>query len=131
MKSTIKYILFSLFILAQLGCNIQSPDPTKNDIIEEIDLKENLKELANEIKSKDTVRIKKITTDKGYFSLFYWSDSLRDSSFINHLTGNMKNNLVAEIEDNDSKIYVSLGKLDEIIGATGGYIVLKRKIGRA
>lgn len=127
MKNTIKFILISLFILAQLGCSDKSSDENiTTELNEELDLKETLKSFAIEIESRDTIRIQNITNQKGYSSIISWSDSLKNESFINHLTRDLKNYHVAQINDYETVIIVSLGKPDEILGATGGYIVLKK-----
>lgn len=127
MKNTIKFILISLFILAQLGCSEKSStENITTELNEELKLKKPLNELGCEIESKDSIRIKNISTDKGYASLLSWSDSLRSDSFINDLSRLMKNYNVFEITKwNDSMLAVSLGKSDQILGATGGYLVLK------
>ena len=128
MKNTIKFILISLFILAQLSCSDKRSDENMtSELNEELELKEPLKELAFELESNDSSRIKKITTDNGYSSLMIWSDTLNDTLFINRLSKDLKYYNVADINKwNDSMIAISLGKLDEIVGATHGYIVLKR-----
>lgn len=127
MNNTIKFILISLFILAQLGCSDKSSgENTPTELNEELDLKETLKSIAIEIESRDTIRIQNITNQKGYASIISWSDSLKNESFINHLTRDLMNYHVAQINDYDTVIIVSLGKPDEILGATRGYIVLKK-----
>src|SRR5690554_7977739 len=86
-----------------------------SELNEELELKEPLKELAFELESNDSSRIKKITTDNGYSSLMIWSDTLNDTLFINRLSKDLKYYNVADINKwNDSMIAISLGKLDEI-----------------
>jgi hypothetical protein len=128
MKNTIKFILISLFIVAHLGCsNKSSEENVTNDLNEESELKKSLIVMAGELESNDSLRIKNITTENGYSSLISWSDSLNDNSFINRLSKDLKYYNVADINKwNDSMIALSLGKLDKIVGATHGYIVLKR-----
>jgi hypothetical protein len=128
MKNAIKFILISLFIVPQLGCSDKSSDEKIiNELNEELELEKTLKELASELESNDSKRIKKITTDKGYSSLISWSDSLNDAEFINRLSKDLKNYNFADVNVwNDSMLALSLGELDEILGATHGYIVLKR-----
>lgn len=127
MINTIKCIILSLFILTQLACSNKSSDEKITESKEELELKEPLKELAGELESNDSIRIKNITTDNGYSSLISWSDTLNDITFINRLSKDLKYYNVADVNEwNDSMIALSLGELDEIVGATHGFIVLKR-----
>lgn len=128
MRNTIKFILITLFISIQFGCSDKGSDeniPTA--LNDKHKLKEPINKLGCEIESKDLTRIKTITTDKGYNSILSWSDSLQNISFINTLSKDLKYYNVAKINQwNDSMFALSLGDLDEVIGATHGYIVLKR-----
>lgn len=127
MKNTIQFILISLFYLAQLGCSNISLDKNNTpELTEDFELKETLKSFAIEIESRDTIRIQNITNHKGYTSIIRWSDSLKNESFINHLILDLKNYDIAQMNNYDTIIIVSLGKPDDILGATGGYIVLKK-----
>ncbi len=123
-----KIIFVSLFILVQFGCSeTKSDEPVRTELNEDLYLKEPLKVLAVELKSNDSMRIKFITTEKGYSSLLGWSDNLTDRAFINRLSKDLKNYNISDANKwNDSMIVLSLGKPDEILGATGGYLVLKR-----
>lgn len=92
-----------------------------------VDLKKSLRDFSIELSSMDSIRIKKITTQKGFESIMKWSDSLRYKDFVNHLAKNCKELNVFDVTKTDSVIYLSLGKSDEIIGATGGYLNLRIK----
>ncbi len=90
------------------------------------EIEADLDHFAEIIKSKDVSKIKKITTNKGLTSLMDWSDSLRNERFITKLGENLKNNNIFNVQKADSVIYLSLGESDQIVGATGGYLRLKR-----
>ena len=56
----------------------------------------------------------------------FWSDSLNNTQFLRRLSDNLKNggHGVFNTNDLDSVIIMSLGKSDEIVGATNGYLTL-------
>jgi len=82
---------------------------------------------ATEIQSRDISRIQDITTERGLESLLEWSDSLKDESFIERLSLDIKDFNVFSIMDSDSIVILSLGKSDNIVGATGGYLYLNKE----
>ncbi len=109
---------FTILLLAFLSlssCNKLTPELSKN-----------LTELSVIIKSKEKSKLLKICTERGYKSILSWSDNLRNDTFINNLSENLSNNGqgVFNVSENDSLIYLSLGKSDPIVGATGGYLYL-------
>lgn len=127
MKSIVVFTFIWMFYLAHLGCSNKGSDENIAIEVGELSLGESLKELADELVSHDSVRIKNITTEKGYFSILKWSDGLNDLSFVNSLSKDLKCYNIADVSIwNDSMITLLLGERDETLGATHGYLVLKR-----
>ena len=112
------FIVFLLFIL--LGCN----RPIKIDT----DLEQFLPVFAKCINTKNLDSLQTVTTQNGYNSLTLWSDSLKSDYFVNSLSNHLQypSKYVFAVNDYDSLVYLSLGKPDDIVGATGGYLVLRR-----
>ena len=92
-------------------------DKIKSDVIS----------FSDEIESGNISVIKNITTDRGLYSILVWSDSLRNHSFLNRLSQNIKKFNVFEISDYDSLVVLSMGKSNAVLGATGGYIFLRKE----
>jgi hypothetical protein len=57
-----------------------------------------------------------------------WSDSLKNDRFLKILSENLKNGGIGVFKkkEMDSIIILSLGKSDVVLGATNGYIILKK-----
>jgi hypothetical protein len=62
---------------------------------------------SNKLISRDTNQIKSITTDKGYKSILEWSDTLKNISFIEMLSNDLKNeNIIYDlISDSEFEIH--------------------------
>jgi len=91
-------------------------------------LNETLSYFSQKLLDSNSDEIKNITTEKGFESLMKWSDSLKNKEFLKTLSGNLKNggNGVFNKKEMDSLIILSLGKSDPILGATNGYLILKK-----
>ena len=115
MNNSLKNILLSLFILTQFACS-ESKSSLNNE----------LNRLATEIETSDSLRIKNITTNKGYTSILEWSENLSNRQFISGLVNNLIHYVPKKGFDHDSLLILSLGKSDPITGSTGGYLVLRK-----
>lgn len=85
-----------------------------------------LDSFAAKINTLESSKIKGITTEKGYKSILKWSDSLNHKEFLFDLSSNFSKFNVSSLENYDSLVIISLGKKDKIVGATGGYVFLKK-----
>ncbi|WP_196889871.1 hypothetical protein [Aureivirga sp. CE67] len=85
----------------------------------------NFSDVLAEINSAE---LEKITTKKGFNSIMDWSDSLRNTKFLHDLSDDLKNggDGIFHTNDLDSIIILSLGESDEIVGATGGALFLRK-----
>ncbi len=149
-----KPLIFSLFVILSTGCSQVESDKIDNIGKSELELildnysvdkyeletvlemhrtkksrlKIILRKLGAELKSNDLSIIKKITTKNGYESIFSWSDSLRNKNFVSTLSNDLLKFNVFDYSETDSSITLSLGKTDEILGATHGYLYLIKGI---
>ena len=91
-------------------------------------LNETLSYFSQKLLDSNLDQIKNITTEKGFESLMKWSDSLKNKEFLKTLSENLKNggNGVFNKKEMDSLIILSLGKSDPVLGATNGYLILKK-----
>lgn len=112
-----KRLLVIPSILLVIGCNrIDS------------NLQADLTKLSENIASLDSIRIKTISTNSGYESIKMWSNNFKDKNFLKTLSNNLAKSGqgVFDLKEKDSLIYLSLGKSDKIVGATGGGLILRR-----
>ncbi len=117
--------IFLLFIL--FACSLQNKESNRVVPSKQAQLKDTLQKLADGLEFKNYQKLKNCTTEKGYLSLLSWSDSLKDRAFINDLKMNLKKYTVANLKDwEDTMVIIYLGKQDEVLGATGGFVVFKR-----
>lgn len=98
---------------------------SKQEIKDSI-LKMALKQLSVKLDYMKIDSIKTITTENGFKSIMDWSDSLRDKEFISSLSNNLSHFNVFNLTDYDSSVTLSLGESDMVLGATGGYLFLKK-----
>ncbi len=99
------------------------PSPQVN---EDSTLQTTLEQYAQEMNKMEINSLKNITTEKGFRSLLDWSDSLQNKEFITSLSDLLLHFEVYNIIESDSSITLSLGEPNEIVGATGGYLFLKK-----
>lgn len=92
------------------------------------ELEKYLTDFSAVIAEIDSEKLEKITTEKGFNSIMTWSDSLNNTHFLRNLSDNLKNggDGVFRTNDLDSIIIMSLGESDEILGATHGYLTLRK-----
>lgn len=110
-------LLFLLTLIMNFSCSKSNSELDKS-----------LTDFSTKIAGIKLAELKKITTEKGFKSLLDWSDSLKNDQFLNILSKNLKNggNEVFNKNDLDSLVILSLGKSDVIVGATNGYLILKK-----
>lgn len=88
----------------------------------------NLDTIARSLNSLDCTLINCVSTKKGFNSILKWSDSIRQKSFVKDISRDLKDKRVFNItKHKDSLVVLSLGSSDEVLGATSGYLFLKRK----
>ena len=122
-----KNILTIFLLIFLFACSPQSKESNRVVSIKQTQLEHTLQKLADGLEFKNHKKVKNCTTEKGYLSLLSWSDSLKDKSFINDLKMNLKKYTVANLKDwDDTMVIIYLGKQDEVLGATGGFVVFKR-----
>ncbi|WP_157609342.1 hypothetical protein [Psychroflexus torquis] len=110
-------IVILLTLVLNVGCSNSNPELDKS-----------LTDFSVVIAEIDSEELEKITTEKGFNSIMTWSDSLSNTQFLRKLSDNLKNggDGVFHTNDLDSIIIMSLGKSDEIVGATNGYLTLRK-----
>lgn len=77
----------------------------------------------------ESTSLKKITTETGFSSLMKWSDTLKNKDFFYSISDLLSQKKIFNIVDYDTSITLSLGESNDILGATGGYLFLK-KVGK-
>ena len=115
MRSLKNIILLTLVL--NFGCSDSNPELDKS-----------LTDFSTVIADIDSDELKKITTEKGFNSIMTWSDSLSNIQFLRRLSDNLKNggSGVFDKNDLDSVVILSLGKSDVIVGATNGYLTIRK-----
>tara|TARA_R110002049_G_C8703069_1_gene523209 strand:+ start:65 stop:454 length:390 start_codon:yes stop_codon:yes gene_type:complete len=110
-------LTFILALIFNLSCSDLKPELTKS-----------LSDFSKILENSNPEELKKITTDNGYKSLMKWSDSLKNDRFSKLLSDNLKDGGLGVFnkKETDSTIILSLGKSDVIVGATNGYLILKK-----
>lgn len=99
----------------------------KNNIIEvDTTFKSLLKYLGEELHSLNEVRIQSITTLKGNNSILQISSDLKNNENLKILAENLQQYKVFNIINYDSTATISIGDPNEINGASGGYLFLKK-----
>jgi hypothetical protein len=101
--------------------NFESEEDVKDSL-----LRFELKRIAIMLDFMKADSLKKITTDNGFKSLVAWSDTLRNKDFISDLSTNLSQFNVFNVTDYDTLITLSMGKSDMVLGATSGYLFLKK-----
>jgi len=91
-------------------------------------LNETLSYFSQKLSESNADELKKISTENGFESLMKWSDSLKNKRFLKTLSKDLKDggNGVFNRKEMDSLIILSLGKSDVVLGATNGYLILKK-----
>lgn len=120
--------ILTIFLLIILfACSTQNKEANRVVPSKQAQLEDTLQKLADGLEFKNYQKLKNCTTENGYLSLLSWSDSLKDSTFIHDLKMNLKKYTVTDLKDwEDSMVIIYLGKQDEVLGATGGFVVFKR-----
>ena len=110
-------LIFILILTVNLSCMDSNPELSKS-----------LTDFSQKLSDIKPDELKKITTQNGFKSLMNWSDSLKNYSFLNKLSENLKDggNGVFKKIYLDSLVILSLGKSDVIVGATNGSLILKK-----
>lgn len=120
-------IICLLFLFAQIGCTNKSVEANSNELSIGTKFKEDLINLAVELETNDSISIRNISTNEGFLALMTYSDTLKDQTFTHCLSNDLKNENIVEVTKwDDSTIALSLGEQDEILGATHGYLILKK-----
>lgn len=120
-------ILTFFFLIFLFACSEKNKESNRVVPSKQAKLEDTLQKLADGLEFKNYQKLKNCTTEKGYLSLLSWSDSLKDKSFINDLKLNFKKYTIANLKDwEDTMVIIYLGKQDEVLGATGGFVVFKR-----
>lgn len=122
-----KQFLTIFLLIVLFACSPQNKESNRIVPSKQTQLEDTLQKLADGLEFKNYQKLKNCTTEKGYSSLLSWSDSLKDRAFINDLKMNLKKYTVANLKDwEDTMVIIYLGKQDEVLGATGGFVVFKR-----
>ncbi|MEN9442401.1 MAG: hypothetical protein RLZ33_2478 [Bacteroidota bacterium] len=122
-----KPILTFFLLITLFACSPQSKEANRIVPTKQTQLEDTLQKLADGLEFKNYQKLKNCTTENGYRSLLSWSDSLKDRTFIHDLKMNLKKYAVANLKDwEDTMVIIYLGKQDEVLGTTGGFVVFKR-----
>lgn len=104
---------------------VQIIKPT-NSIVKDPFLDSTINQYVIALNKMDVNSLQSITTENGFKSLLEWSDSLKDTAFFVAISNILSQRKICNLVDYDTTITLSLGEPNEILGATGGYLFLKK-----
>ncbi len=85
--------------------------------------------LGENLKSLNENKIKAISTENGFKCILKISNNLKNTDILNNLSESLIHYKVYNIIENDSTLSISIGEQSEALGATGGYLFLKKDNG--
>lgn len=117
--NTLVVIIVLASTLLITGCGTNHTFDNKKDFF--------LKSLSQSLEDKNIEEISMLSTKKGARSIFIETDSLNNIFLTNQLLSDLKElNFFDVTEFGDSICVISLGQPDVVLGATHGYVVLKK-----